>query len=88
MRFFAFERTLLDTPTEELPAVLATEPIWPTVDMDALDIEAEKARAAQVAVQQPEPGQAPRRGAGSWQPPMTPTELEHLLQRMRKKWNM
>ncbi|MEY8042505.1 hypothetical protein [Saccharopolyspora cebuensis] len=86
--FFAFERALLATPTEELPAVLNDEPQWPTVDMDDPDIKEERHRAAEVAFQRTEPERAPQQRTGQWQPPMTGDELAHMLELMRKKWNM
>lgn len=87
VRFFFDERELLATPTEELPAIVDTQPIWPSED-DLAEIGAEVARAAEVALQgeelQPNAGEGP----GGWRPPMTAEELGELLLLMRKKWSM
>lgn len=32
--FLSYERSLLTTPTDELPRVIETEPAWPTTDPD------------------------------------------------------
>lgn len=85
--FFAFERALLVTPTEELPTVLDACPEWPTVDMDDPNVKAERQRAADVAIQRPQSGRAPQQGPSQWQPPMTGDELANVLELMRKKWN-
>ncbi|OLT41692.1 hypothetical protein BJF85_04525 [Saccharomonospora sp. CUA-673] len=86
--FFAFERALLATPTEELPAAVDVEFDWPTVDMDDPEVEAERQRASEVAIHRSQPEQAPTQRSAQWQPPMTADELAHLLELMRKKWNM
>ncbi|WP_435159126.1 hypothetical protein [Amycolatopsis sacchari] len=87
IRFFFDERELLAAPTEELPAIVDTQPIWPTED-DLADIEAEVARAGEVALQREEPQSDAGRGPGGWRPPMTAEELGELLRLMREKWNM
>src|SRR5690606_4522161 len=86
--FLAVERALLTTPTEKLPAVLNAEPPWPTVDMDDPGIKEERHRAAEVAFQRTEPERAPQQNTGQWQPPMTADQLAHVLELMRKKWNI
>lgn len=72
----------ITTPSAELHKLGDTQPI-PIVDM-----EAEKRRAADIALQRPNHGTAPNEGAGTWKPPMTYEELEWLLQKMRRKWNL
>jgi len=69
-------------PPSELRAPDYTRPI------PIVDIEAEKRRAADIALQRPNHGTAPHEGAGTWKPPMTYEELEWLLQKMRRKWNL